>query len=97
MNFFRTRKYFGEHLKVVEKRKTAQCDNRIPSLVYLCVTYLSQPEHVTVEGIFRLSAEKSKVEHMKNIINTKSVFGCKKILIHAFDQDIHLCTSILKK
>ncbi|KAL7722056.1 Rho-GAP domain-containing protein [Entamoeba marina] len=97
MSFFRSRKYFGEPLENIQRRKTGQYNHRLPSLVHLCGTYLSEPNHVKVEGIFRHSAETNKIEKVKKIINTKSVVGSKAVLIRAFDEDIHICTSVLKQ
>ena len=39
-NLFKHSKYFGKPLADIQRRKTGQCDRRIPSLVYVCVMYL---------------------------------------------------------
>ena len=94
---FNHKKYFGKPLSDIQRRKTGQCDRRIPSLVYVCVMYLSEPEHVCSEGLFRKCGEETEIEKVKKIINSKSCIGQKSILIKAFDQDVNICTSILKK
>ncbi|BFU24638.1 RhoGAP domain containing protein [Entamoeba histolytica HM-1:IMSS-B] len=96
-SFFRQHKYFGTPLSNIQRRKTGQCDHRIPSLVYLCVMYICEPEHITQQGLFRLSAQAHEIEKVKKIIDQKSCLGSKSILIKAFDKDLGICTAILKK
>lgn len=64
------RKQFGISLECIQRSHNLSLDRPIPPIVIKCVEFLSLPEHLVIEGIFRKSPQVSKVKKLQDAVNS---------------------------
>ncbi|ELP93945.1 hypothetical protein EIN_180020 [Entamoeba invadens IP1] len=94
-NIFTRTKYFGTSLETLQNRKTGQFDHRIPSLIYFCCVYLSEPRNAIKPGLFRIPPNQSVLDKLQRDINSDGVTHIKHFLFKSFDKDVYLCSGLL--
>lgn len=78
---------FGVTLKFINDN--SPCLNYIPPVVRMCVDHLALSDVIDTEGIFRRSGNKTRINELKDVINTgKEVQLC--------DENTHDVSSLLK-